>query len=57
MEDAHETIAHFDGDPAMSFFAVYDGHGGIIPPRFVTVLQLFFCKCVAMRELRVLPIE
>eukprot|EP00904_Undaria_pinnatifida_P012025 jgi/Undpi1/7953/HiC_scaffold_24.g10425.m1 len=28
MEDAHETIAHFDGDPAMSFFAVYDGHGG-----------------------------
>lgn len=57
MEDAHETIAHFDGDPAMSFFAVYDGHGGIIPPRFVTVLQLFFCKFVAMRELRVLPIE
>lgn len=28
MEDAHEAIAHFDGDPSMSFFAVYDGHGG-----------------------------
>ncbi|CAM9875621.1 unnamed protein product, partial [Scytosiphon promiscuus] len=28
MEDAHEMVAHFDGDPSMSFFAVYDGHGG-----------------------------
>lgn len=28
MEDAHETVAHFDGDPSTSFFAVYDGHGG-----------------------------
>ncbi|CAM9445998.1 unnamed protein product [Pylaiella littoralis] len=28
MEDAHETVAHFDGDPRTSFFAVYDGHGG-----------------------------
>ena len=29
MEDAHETVAHFDGDPSTSFFAVYDGHGGM----------------------------
>ncbi|CAM9980521.1 unnamed protein product [Hapterophycus canaliculatus] len=28
MEDAHEMVAHFDGDPSTSFFAVYDGHGG-----------------------------
>ncbi|CAM9319592.1 unnamed protein product [Ascophyllum nodosum] len=28
MEDAHATVSHFDGDSSMSFFAVYDGHGG-----------------------------
>jgi len=30
MEDAHCAILNFGGDPNAAFFAVFDGHGGIL---------------------------
>ena len=30
MKDAHNSIIDFDKDTNTSFFAVYDGHGGIV---------------------------
>jgi len=43
MEDAHETVAHFDGDPSTSFFAVYDGHGGEVWP-----VHTYLCPSAAL---------
>lgn len=28
MEDAHNAILNYGGDPTAAFFAVFDGHGG-----------------------------
>ena len=28
MEDAHEAVDNYGGNPKQAFFAVYDGHGG-----------------------------
>ena len=30
MEDAHTAVLQFDEDPDASFFAVFDGHGGML---------------------------
>lgn len=42
MEDAHTTILHLepDGEKHISFFAVYDGHGGSYAAKYAG-LNLF----------------
>jgi len=41
MEDAHTTLLEVEGAEGTAFFAVYDGHGGIL---FNQHAQLFNCR-------------